>query len=441
MKPAVACRDIDQLLSAYVDHEAAPDEALVVEEHTRSCADCRARLDALQQLDNRIALALDRNTDAAMRKFRPPPRLPLENGSPVRVWSALSTVAVLVVFAVLAGVVLLRAAPTTPQALQTAAQPTPSELSGPIIGISIDGLVDPPTVNYVHRAISTAEDQHASLVVWLSPSAALEPSLSTVMRDLATAHTPTLAYLPPGTSSSRVATAIAESTTDRVSTLSANPSIAWIQMDFGEAVWHRLLDPTTAYLFFVLGLYAVFLEMAHPGALAPGLTGLVSLGIAAVAFSSLPINWLGVAALVGGVALMALELKTSTHGLLLLCGVVCLGAGSVVLYALPGLLSPAVLVGVVVIGLVLGVLLVRVAQHVRRMPPISTFGELIGARGVARSGLNPDGVVHVQGQMWSAHSRGGPVAAGEPVRVVARRGLVLDVESASFRAAATQKGA
>jgi membrane-bound serine protease (ClpP class) len=165
------------------------------------------------------------------------------------------------------------------------------------------------------------------------------------------------------------------------------------------------------------------------------------MGIAAAAFSSLPVNWLGVAAVAGGVALMVLELKASKHGLLLIGGIVCVAAGSVVLYALPGLLSPFVLLGVVLVGIVLGVVLLRVAQGVRRLPPMNPLQELVGARGVARTELNPDGVVHVNGQMWSAHVRGAPVAPGEPVRVVARRGLVLEVMSASFHAAATQKGA
>ena len=37
-----------------------------------------------------------------------------------------------------------------------------------------------------------------------------------------------------------------------------------------QALGHDLLDPTTAYLLFVLGLYAVLVEVSHPGALVPG---------------------------------------------------------------------------------------------------------------------------------------------------------------------------
>jgi membrane-bound ClpP family serine protease len=448
MKSAVVCRDVQPLLSAYVDHEASPTEALQVEEHVQACAECQARLQRMRRLaprlDQHVQAHVSEGERAAAslnRSYRPPPQTMLAEPSMPFV-ARFATVAVLLVFAALTAFVLLRSAPG-PRALQTGAQPAPTpsaaQPEGPVIGISIDGLVDAPTAAYVQRAVDEAEQQHASVLVWDAPSGGLTQSVEDVERTLANSSVPTYAYAP--SPQNPTATGLAEATTTRVDSIPKDASIDWKQMNLGEAVWHRVLDPTTAYLFFVLGLYAVFLELAHPGTLVPGITGLVAMGIAAVAFSSLPTNWLGVAAVVGGVALMVLELKTSKHGLLLGGGVVCLAAGSLVLYASPGLLSPLVLIGVVLLGVVLGFVLVRVAQGVRRLPAINPLQELVGARGVARTTLSPDGVVQVNGQTWSAHVRGAPVQPGEPVRVVARRGLVLDVTSASFHAAATQKGA
>jgi membrane-bound serine protease (ClpP class) len=209
-----------------------------------------------------------------------------------------------------------------------------------------------------------------------------------------------------------------------------------------------MLDPTTAYLLFVLGLYALVVELAHPGSVLPGAAGLVCLALAALAFISLPVNFLGVGVLVGAVGLMALELKAATHGTLVLAGAVCLGVGSVLLYAAPGSLqpaqanvtiAPAVLIGAAAIGLVGGLLLARIARRLHRLPPLFNLDQLIGARGTSRSGLDPDGVVHVGGQLWSAHLRGGRLEPDQPVRVIARHGLVLEVEAAAL-GAATRKG-
>jgi membrane-bound serine protease (ClpP class) len=376
----------------------------------------------------------------------------MAEGASAHSFGPLATVAIVVLFAALVAVVLARSAPTGQPTLQTATQPPAPASSipqgGPVLAVSIDGVVDPPVSAYLHRALAQAEARHAAaVIISLTPSAGLDRSVQGVAHDLEASAIPTLAYLPPGQTSA-VATELVQATGGAAVEIPA--SAEWVQMDPVEALWHRLLDPTTAYLFLVLGLFAVFVEIAHPGALAPGITGVVSLALAAFAFSTLPTNWLGVLTLLAGVALMGAELKAARHGALVVLGVVCLGLGSAMLYTLPGsltpaligvLVSPLVVVGVVLSGLAFGVLITRLARRIHQMPPMFSLEQLIGARGVSRTRLEPDGVVHVGGQLWSARVRGRPLERGEAVRVLARHGLVLEVESATFRAAATQKGA
>jgi membrane-bound ClpP family serine protease len=345
--------------------------------------------------------------------------------------------------------VLMRTPPSAQQTQTAAASPTvTTPADGPVVRIAIDGLVDPPTAEYVQRAITQAGRQHAALVVVsLTTSAGLEAATGAVSQTLSGSAVPTAAYLP-GDHPGVTAQTLAAATNGRIETLP--PQAQAINMNLQEAVWHRLLDPTTAYLLFLLGLYAVFVEIAHPGALVPGVCGTACLLAAALAFLTLPTNWLGVLAVVVGVGLMGLELHTGHHGLLVLCGTLSLGLGSIILFSGSSSLSPAptgisvapgVLVAMVLAGLGLGFVIIRVARRIQHLPPLSGLEQLIGARGIARTGLDPEGVVHVQGQLWSAHLRGTSLSPGEAVRVVARHGLVLEVESANFRAAATQKGA
>jgi membrane protein implicated in regulation of membrane protease activity len=341
MKSAIACRDFDRLMSAYIDHEASADEIRAIEEHARDCSRCALSMQRLRRLTARLDLDLqsmlnegDRHT---RRVYLPPATLLDDRAAAPRLLSAVSTVAMVLVFFALAAFVLVRAAPAD-HPVQTAAQ------------------------------------------------------------------------------------------------------VGATQPDVAQAVSQRLVDPTSAYVFFIIGLYALFVEIAHPGARIPAITGGLCMLVAAIAFTRLPVNWAGVCGLIAGVGLIALELKASRHGLLMLFGVVCVAFGSLTLYH-DVVIAPGVLLGMVLLGIVLGILLVRLARRVHDLPPLNQFEQLIGAHGVARTGLEPDGVVHVQGQLWSARARGGPLAPGSPVRVIGRRGLVLDVESASFRAAATQKGA
>jgi membrane-bound serine protease (ClpP class) len=210
-----------------------------------------------------------------------------------------------------------------------------------------------------------------------------------------------------------------------------------------------LFDPTVAYLLLVIGLYALVVELAHPGAIVPGIAGVACLGLALVGLATLPINWIGLVLIVGGLTLVALDLKTTTHGGLALAGIVCLVIGSLWLYRRSANGAPAptdvtvalpVVAAVAAAGVALALTLMGVAAGVRRLPAALSLEHLTGARGTTRTALNPEGVVHVQGQLWSARVRGGQLEAGESIVVVARRGLVLEVESARFRGAATQKG-
>ena len=56
---------------------------------------------------------------------------------------------------------------------------------------------------------------------------------------------------------------------------------------------------------------------------------------------------------------------------------------------------------------------------------------MIGALGVARDAVDPEGVVIIDGAPWRARTqRATPVAEGDPIRVMALEGLVLTVEPA-----------
>ena len=56
---------------------------------------------------------------------------------------------------------------------------------------------------------------------------------------------------------------------------------------------------------------------------------------------------------------------------------------------------------------------------------------MIGALGVARDDVDPEGVVVIDGAPWRARThRATPISEGDPVRVMALEGLILTVEPA-----------
>ena len=76
---------------------------------------------------------------------------------------------------------------------------------------------------------------------------------------------------------------------------------------------------------------------------------------------------------------------------------------------------------------VLGVALTKVVQ-LRRTQPQTGEDEMLGAVGIVRKTLDPDGLVFVHGELWRAQVDNGPVEAGELVQVDGiRDGLLLEV--------------
>jgi len=217
-----------------------------------------------------------------------------------------------------------------------------------------------------------------------------------------------------------------------------------------ELIADKVFDPTIAYLLMTIGFFAVLVELFHPGALLPGVGGVVCLVLAFVGFAALPMNWGGVVLILAAAALFVLDIKAAVHGGLTVAGLICFVVGSLLLYSPPGPISPTLpdvsvpvpaLIAATGIGVAFSVLVVRTAMRIAGRGSIISSQRLNGATGVVRSPLDPDGTVTIRGQVWSAHAHAGRLDAGRPIRVLGRTGLVLDVEPADAIGRADRNGA
>src|SRR5207248_1133074 len=229
----------------------------------------------------------------------------------------------------------------------------------------------------------------------------------------------------------------------------AGAEIRSIDPDPVELVAQKAFDPDVAYLLMTIGFFAILIELFHPGALLPGVTGVVCLVMAFVGFAALPMNWGGIVLILGAAALFVLDIKSAAHGGLTIAGLVCFILGSLLLYSPGGVPSPTLpqvsvgvppLVAAAGVGAVFSLVVVRTALRMSRRPAISGAQRLNGATGLARSPLEPRGTVTVAGQVWSARLRDGRLDAGRPIRVLGRTGLVLDVEPVDGSGPAERKG-
>ena len=217
----------------------------------------------------------------------------------------------------------------------------------------------------------------------------------------------------------------------------AGAPLEFIDMQPVELALQTVFDPNIAYLLLTIGFFALLIELFHPGALVPGVTGVICLVLAFAASAVLPMNWGGALLILLAGVLFILDIKAATHGALTLAGLVAFVVGTLLLYSPPGPRSPTLpdvsvatplLVAITALVALFSLVTVVTTVRLARRPALTSKDRLVGAAGIAESDLSPDGTVRVAGQLWSAHASGATVGEGERVRVVARRGLTLEVE-------------
>lgn len=205
------------------------------------------------------------------------------------------------------------------------------------------------------------------------------------------------------------------------------------EMGFYQGLLHALADPQIAYLFMLLAILAIGFEVTHPGAILPGVVGVLAGAMALVAFESLPVNYAGIALVAFAIVLFAADVHSPSHGVLTTGGILSLALGSfLILDAGAPFLEPNLWLAVlppIAVGLILAFLVSR-AIAARRRPQVTGNAALVGAEGEAREDLGPDGgLVMVDGALWQA-SAAVAVSRGTRVRVRSVEGLHLKVEPA-----------
>jgi membrane-bound serine protease (ClpP class) len=93
-----------------------------------------------------------------------------------------------------------------------------------------------------------------------------------------------------------------------------------------------IMDPNVAYLLLLLAIFGLIGEFTTPGAILPGVVGVISAVLALVALSSLPINLAGILLVAFAFVLFVVDLKAPTHGVLTVGGVASLVIGSAFLF-------------------------------------------------------------------------------------------------------------
>ncbi|MDQ6903903.1 MAG: nodulation protein NfeD [Bacteroidota bacterium] len=214
-----------------------------------------------------------------------------------------------------------------------------------------------------------------------------------------------------------------------------NASIQGNQMGFFQKVLDKLSDPNISYMLMMLGFFGLLFELFNPGAIFPGIVGVICLVLAFYTMSSMPVNYAGLSLIIFGIILFLLEIKIVSHGLLTIGGIISVLLGSMFLFRASPTediisVSRAVIFTTTAATALFFLFVVGMGVKAQRLKPVTGIAALIGKKGDAINLLSPTGMVKVNGEMWNATSLSGIIQPGDHIIVREIKNLTLLVEPA-----------
>jgi membrane-bound serine protease (ClpP class) len=208
-------------------------------------------------------------------------------------------------------------------------------------------------------------------------------------------------------------------------------TIVNVEMSVQERVFQKLWRPEVMFILMLVAVYGIIGELSNPGAIFPGVVGVIALILALYMSAVLPVNAAGLALIALALALFVIDVFTPTHGFLTAGGIVSFLLGSLMLfdraepyfrlslgYIIPATLFTA-LFFIFVVGKGLGA---------QKLPVQVGVETMIGQAVPALTAIDAaSGKVFIEGEYWNAVSEV-PIAAGQLAEVVAVQGLLLTVK-------------
>ncbi len=220
----------------------------------------------------------------------------------------------------------------------------------------------------------------------------------------------------------------------------AGLSVQTIQSSMFDSFYSFLLDPNVIFLLFIVAMVGIYLEISHPGAILPGVTGGIALVLFLFVVGSITPNWAGLALMVLAFVLLVLDLRLPTHGVLTIGAIISLIFGALLFFNSGGpydglQVNPIVVYCMAGLMGLISFTLIAIVVRTRRRPVTTGMEGMIGATAVALTPLLPEGRVSYGGEDWAAvlSDTATSADAGSAVKIVAIEGLRLYVQAVRYQ--------
>jgi membrane-bound serine protease (ClpP class) len=190
------------------------------------------------------------------------------------------------------------------------------------------------------------------------------------------------------------------------------------------------------FILMLVAMYGIIGELSNPGAIIPGVVGVIALILVLYMAAVLPVNVAGLLLILFAVGLFVAEAFTTSFGLLTVGGLAAFFFGALMLFKgeTPAFrLSPVYIIPAALITAAFFVFIVAAGLRAQRRPVRAGQETLIGKVTAAVTAIDGSGgKVFVDGELWQAVSEA-PVAQNEMVEIVGSKGLTLTVKPTTNR--------
>ncbi|WP_345976985.1 nodulation protein NfeD [Sulfurimonas sp. HSL3-7] len=202
-----------------------------------------------------------------------------------------------------------------------------------------------------------------------------------------------------------------------------------------EADWKSrflgvITDPNIAYILLLIAMYGIFFELMNPGAIVPGVIGVIAGIIALYALNMIPFNYAGLLLIFIGIAFMIAEVFVAGFGVLGIGGAVAFAFGSLLLFDAETLghdISLPLIIAFSLVSLGFFIIVMRLFVRSRSAKVVTGAEEMVGASAEVLEITENGYYVRCHGETWQAMSEK-TLKVGQKVQVTGRDGLILKVK-------------
>mgnify|MGYP002622970134 CR=1 FL=1 len=198
-----------------------------------------------------------------------------------------------------------------------------------------------------------------------------------------------------------------------------------------EKVFQMLWRPEVMLILMLIAIYGIIGELSNPGAIFPGVAGVIALILALYMAAILPVNIAGAALIVLAVVLFVVDIFAPSHGILTGGGIIAFFLGALMLFdqAEPAFrLSLKFIIPATLLTAAFFIFIVGKGLRAQGLPVKAGRETMLGKTVRALTPITAEGGrVFVEGEYWNATSDV-PVDEGAPVEITGIEGLTLKVK-------------